>query len=199
MRDWATMRRRRWSASRVAAAVALHVLVLGALTLAIDRVQMPRQAADRATTLVSVTLKLAPPPSHALPLPRPALAHPQVVLPAQASRAPAREAEPQPITLPASPEPAAAAAAPASAPASDLRFLDNDATRQAIRGIARGQTLASQGNAITSTEQTAGERLAKNVDAAHKADCMKAGGSLGLLALPVIIAAEAMGKCAHKL
>jgi hypothetical protein len=194
MRDWATTRRRRWSAARIGAALALHVLVLGALTLAIDRVERPRQT-DRTTTLVTVTLRLAPPPSsHALPLP--ALAPPPTLPPALASRAPAREAEPQPITPPA---PAVAEAAPASAPSPDLRFLDSAATRQAIRDAARGQTLASRGNAITSTEQTAGERLARNVDAAHKADCMKQGGALGLLALPVIIAEEAMGKCAHKL
>ena len=200
MRDWATARRRRWSASRIAAAVALHVLVLASLKLAIDRVDMPRRGADRATTLVTVVLHAAPPPPlHASPLPRPA--RPQQRAPA--SRAPdprPREAEPQAITLPASPSPAVAAAAPpASAPQPDLGFLDGAATRQAIRAAARGQTLASQGNAITSTEPTSTERLARSVEAAHKADCMKDLSGMGLLAAPVILAAEAMGKCAHKL
>ena len=196
MRDWATTRR--WSASCIAAAIALHVLVLASLKLAIDRVDMPRRGADRATTLVTVVLHAAPPPPpHALPLPRPARSQ----APAPASRAPEvrpREAEPQAITLPAPPG-VAAAAPPASAPQPDLRFLDGAATHEAIRAAARSQTLASLGNAITSTEQTASERLAKNVEAAHKADCMKDLSGMGLLAAPVILAAEAMGKCAHKL
>ena len=68
--DWASARRRRWSASRIAAALALHALVLVALTLAIDRVELPRRGTDRATTLVTVTLHLAPPPTRALPPPR---------------------------------------------------------------------------------------------------------------------------------
>ena len=196
MHDWATTRRRRWSASRIAAAIALHVLVLASLELAIDRVDLPRHGADRTTTLVTVVLHTAPPPPlHALPLPRRARSQ------APASRAPEprpREAEPRAVTLPTAP--AVAAAAPsASAPQPDLRFLDGAATRQAIRDAARGQTLASQGNAITSTGQTSSERLAKNVEAAHKADCMKDLSGMGLLAAPVILAAEAMGKCAHKL
>lgn len=193
---WAATRRRRWSASRIVAAIALHALVLAALELAIDRVEMPRHA-DRATTLLTVVLHDAPPPPlHALPLPRPARPQP----PARAARAPEarpRETAPQAITLPVPNAPPVAAAPPASAPL-DLRFLDGAATRQAIRDAARGQTLASMGNAITSTEQTSSERLAKGVEAAHKADCMKDLGGLGLLAAPVILAAEAMGKCAHK-
>jgi len=45
------------------------------------------------------------------------------------------------------------------------------------------------------------ERLAQGVEAAHKDDCMKGqffGGDAGLLSLPFLVAAEAMGKCAHK-
>ena len=195
MRDWASARRGRWSASRIVAALALHALLLAGLTLAIDRVEMPR-GADRATTLLEVVLHAAPPPPRALPPPRPARPKPP---PARASRAPAtRDTEPQPITLPApAAPPVAAAAPPASTP--DLRFLDGAAARQAIRDAARGQTLASMGNAITSTEQTSGERLAAGVAAAHKADCMKDFSGAVLLAAPLILLAEATGKCAHKL
>ena len=196
--DWAATRRRRWSTSRIAAAIALHVLMLATLMLAIDRVQMPRRGADRSTTLLAFVLRPAPPPQpHALPLPRLARPQPPLSLP-RAPEARAQPAQPQAITLPAPGAPAIAAAAPpASAP--DLRFLDGAATRLAIRAAAHGQTLASQGNAITGTERTSSERLASGVEAAHKADCMKAGGSMGLLAAPVILIAEAMGKCAHKL
>ena len=70
---WAGTRRRRWSAARIAAAIALHALLLLALRLAIDRVELPGRGAERATTLLTVTLHPAPPPQHALPLP----AHPQ--------------------------------------------------------------------------------------------------------------------------
>ncbi len=202
MLDWATARRRRWSAPRIAAAIALHALVLASLKLAIDRVEMPRRGVDPATTLVTLALHAAPPPPlHALPLPRPERAPlPAIVPMPRAPDVPAPARAPQaeaPILAP--PEPSIAAAAPAaSAPRPDLRFLDGAATRQAIRDAARGATLASQGNAITGTEPTAGERLAKGVESAHKADCLKDNG-MGLLGLPLLLAAEAMGKCAHKL
>ncbi len=209
--DWASARRRRWSASRIAAAVALHLLVLTALKLAIDRVEMPRRGADRATTLVTVALHAAPPPAlHPLPRPRtpapsPIHASPRVVRETPAPARP-REQATQAITLPApQQEPAgtlSAAAAPASAPLSDLSFLDNANTRQAIRDAAHGgPTLASRGNAITRVDQTAGERLAQNIDAAHKGDCMKGeylGGGMGLLSAPFLLAAEALGKCSSK-
>jgi hypothetical protein len=195
--DWASARRRRWSASRIAAAAALHLLVLTALKLAIDRVESPRRGADRVTTLVTVALHAAPPPApHPLPLPRPPAPSPLHASPRAVRETPAparpREQAAQAITP-------SAAAAPASAPPSDLRFLDNADTRQAIRDAARGgATLASRGNAITRVEQTAGERLAQNIDAAHKGDCMKGeypGGGMGLLSAPFLLAAAALGNC----
>ena len=92
-------------------------------------------------------------------------------------------------------------ASAASAPAPDLSFLDSAATRRAIRDAAHGSTLASRGNEITATRETAGERLARNVDAAHKGDCMKGeylGGGMGLLSAPFLLAAEALGNCSAK-
>jgi len=228
--DWASARRRRWSASRIAAALALHVLVLGFLTLAIDRVELPRRGADRATTLVTVALHAAPPPP-LLPLPLPRT-HPPAAARANAPRAPARETPVRQhddaahaITLPApSPEPPAVAAAtpPASSPRPDLSFLDNAATRQAIRNVARGDTLASHGNALTREENGSelvaadgthvgmtrnlpppppAQLLSQNIAAAHKGDCAKGeymGGGMGLLSAPFLLAAEAMGKCSSK-
>ena len=50
-------------------------------------------------------------------------------------------------------------------------------------------------------DQTAGERLAQNIEAAHKGDCMKGeylGGGMGLLSAPFLLAAEALGKCSSK-
>lgn len=208
--DWAGTRRRRWSATRLAAAVGLNLLVLWSLKLTVDRVELPRHGLDRVTRLVTVTLQPAPPPLHATPPPRPlppasnrphlhAAATARANAPAGAPE-PAREDAPQAITQPAQPGPEAApTVAAASAPPADLRFLDSAATRQAIRAAAHGQTLASQGDALTNTRQTPAEQLATGVDAAHKADCMKDLSGMGLLAVLVIPAAEAMGKCAHKL
>ncbi len=232
MRDardgWAGARRRRWSASRVAAAIALHALVLAFLKLAIDRVELPRRGADRSTTLVAVVLHAAPPP---LPRARPAPARTpppaRTNAPAPRARAapaPAREPvfEPPAITLPAPAAPTVAAAAPAAS-APDLDFLDNAATRRAIRAAGRGETLANRGNALTHEDPGSelvaadgshcnckrnlpppppAQALAQDIAAAHKSDCMKgdyAGAGMGLLSAPFLLAAEALGKCAHKL
>ena len=198
------MRRRRWSAGRIAAALALHALVLVALVLTMGRVQLPRRGTDHATTLVTVALHAAPPPPvHPLPLPRaatPAVVHAGPRAPREAP-VPARPREDasQAITLPAPAAPTQEAAA--SAPAPDLSFLDSAATRRAIRDAAHGSTLASRGDEITNTRETAGERLARNVDAAHKGDCMKGeylGGGMGLLSAPFLLAAEALGNCSAK-
>ena len=226
--DWASVRRRRWSASRIAAALALHLLVLAGLKLTIDRVQMPGRGAERETTLITVALHAAPPPAlHALPLPRPTHAQPPVAthadapVPRERALPRPREVEPQAITLPAPPSAVAAATPPASAPA-DLGFLDNAATRQAIRNVAHGDTLASAANTLTheevGSELVAADgthvgmqrnlpppppavALARGIDAAHKGDCSKgdfAGGGMGLISLPFLVAAEALGNCSHK-
>ena len=228
--DWASARRRRWSASRIAAALALHALLLVALTLAIDRVELPHRGADRATTLVTVTLRPPAPTQHALPPPRtltPSPLHATAPTPARAN-APARTPAPphedaaQAITLPAPRIEAAPPVAAASAPAPDLKFLDSAATRQAIRAVARGDTLASAGNALTHEEAgselvaadgthvgmqrnlpiaSSAVALAQGVDAAHKGDCGKGeylGGGMGLLSTPFLLAAEALGKCSSK-
>lgn len=226
---WAGTRRRCWSAPRIAAAIALHALLLLALRLALDRVELPGRGAERATTLLTVTLHLAPAPRHTSPLP----AHPQPPARANASRARATPAPPraaaeaaeaQAITLPEPTAPAVAAATPAaSAPAPDLAFLDNAATRQAIRGAGRGDTLASRANALTHEDPGSelvaadgshcnckrnlprpppAQALAQDIAAAHKNDCMKgefAGAGMGLISAPFLLAAEALGKCAHKL
>ena len=224
--DWAGTRRRRWSVTRVLAALGLHALVLVSLTLTLDRVEL-RRAADRITTLVSVTLHPTPPPAHPLP---PARTLPVAHAPAARAtpaRAPARPPEDaaRAITLPAPArgEPAVAAATPpASAPA-DLSFLNSAATRQAIRAVARGDTLSSHANALThedsGSEMVAADgshqgmqrnlpppppavALAQGIDAAHKGDCMKGeylGGGMGLLSAPFLLANEMLGKCAHKL
>lgn len=233
---WAGARRRSHSGTRIAAAVALHALLLVSLKLAIDRVELPRHGAERATTLVDVTLHPAPPPPVRAPTPLPSARSPAHG-PARGTpaRAPAPSRETAPATPPTpspddashaltlAPPPAVAAAAP-PAPASqpDLSFLNNAATRQAIRAVARGDTLSSHANALThedtGTELVAADGshqgmtrnlpppppaqlLAQNIAAAQKGDCMKGdylGAGMGLLSTPFLLAAEAMGKCSHK-
>jgi len=235
--DWAGARRRRWSASRLAAALALHLLILASLRLAIDRVELPRHGPERATTLVTVTLHPVPPPApHALPparvrAPAPTDGHARSPAPAPAparTNAPAhppatpREDATQAITLTIPPAPASSPPlAAASAPPPTARFLDDAATRQAIRAVARGDTLASRGNALTHEDpgselvaadgsHDGGKRnlpppppavaLAQGIAAAHKADCGKGefpGAGMGLLSAPFLLAAEALGKCAR--
>ncbi len=225
---WAGERRRRWSATRVAAAIALHALVLGALKLAIDRVELPLQGAERTTLLVNVALHTAPPPPvRATPPLPPAHATARGTPAPAAARAPAAspapDVAPHAITLPAPPPVVAAIAAPAPASQPDLSFLDSAATRQAIRNVARGDTLSSHANALTHEEPGSelvaadgthvgmtrnlpppppAQLLAQNIAAAHKGDCMSgeyAGAGMQLLSVPFLLAAEVMGKCAHKL
>jgi len=198
-------------------------------------VELPRHGPDRVTRLVTVALHVAPPPPrHALPLPRTAPApdrtSPRAPSPARANapaRAPAppRDDAAHPTALPlALPQPLPPVAA-ASTPPPDLRFLDDAATRRAIRAVARGDdaTVAERGNALTheepGSELVAADgthvgmkrnlpppppavALAQGIDAAHKGDCGKGeylGGGMGLLSAPFLLAAEALGKCAHKL
>jgi hypothetical protein len=237
--DWAGARRRHWSAPRIAAAVLLHLLVLFALKTAIDRVELQRHGRERETTLVSVALhRAAPPPPRSLPPPRrplpnanpmdaPARGHGVAGIPRGASHeAPAIEDLPLAITPPAAATPdveplAQAVAPPASAPLTDRFFLDNAATRQAIRDVARG-SLATRATALTREDQGSelvaadgshtgdarhlpppppAQLLAQGIAAAHKDDCMKGeypGAGMGLLSAPFLLAAEAMGKCSHK-
>lgn len=226
---WAGERRRRWSATRIGAAIALHALVLASLKLAIDHVELPHQGAERTTTLVNVALHVAPPPpvpaTHPLPPARAPVHASARGTPAPAMPPAVPDDAAHTITLPAPARVETPAVAAATPPASqpDLTFLDNAATRQAIRNVARGDTLSSHANALTheetGTELVAADGshvgakrnlpppppaqlLAQNIAAAQKGDCMKGdymGAGMGLLSAPFLLAAEAMGKCAHKL
>jgi hypothetical protein len=228
---WAADQRRGWSAPRLAAALLLHLLVLVALTLAIDRVELPRRGVDRVTRLIEIALKPAVPPPELASKPPASkapthLATAPAPTRALAPAAPSAREDAEPSSLPphvdATSALQVAAAPPASAPSSARTFLDSAATRQAIRDAARGSTLASRSNELTHEDQGSellaadgshsgdtrhlpppppAERLAQGVEAAHKDDCMKGqffGGGAGLLSLPFLVAAEAMGKCAHK-
>ena len=111
----------------------------------------------------------------------------------------AAKAPPAAITLP-EPPPAAVAEA-ASGPASAPRLvLDAEATRLAILEVARHPSTSAQAHAADPAPG-ANERLAQGIAVAQKGDCMKSeyfGAGAGLLSLPFLVAAEALGKCSSK-
>jgi hypothetical protein len=207
---WAQARRRHASAPRLAAAVLLHLLLLAALRLAVDRVELARPARERLTTLVDVALHVAPPPPAAR---APARVHAPPPTPAL----PREEAAPPPTPAPAPEAQAITAAPPASAPLPARAFLDNAATRQAIRDAARGtlqnrageqlredpgsELVAADGTHVGQVRHvtpTPAQALEGGVAAARKGDCAKGeyvGGGMGLLSLPFLLANEALGKC----
>jgi hypothetical protein len=215
---WAQARRRHASAPRLAAAVLLHLLLLAALRLAVDRVELARPARERLTMLVDVALHVAPPPPaappHALPPPSPAPARVHVPAPALPRAAPPRE---EAAPTPAPEAQAITAPPPASAPLPARSFLDNAATRQAIRDAARGtlqnrvgeqlaetpgsELVAADGTHVGQVRHvtpTPAQALEGGVAAARKGDCSKGeyvGGGMGLLSLPFLLANEALGKC----
>ena len=201
---WAASRRRRASPARLAAAVALHALVLLALGVAFDRVELSVHR-ERSGTLVPVALApLPPPPPRIAPPPPPPPARstaprgrpvgvprPPPIPAPRATDTPASPAAEAPsVTLPV-------AAAPASAPASALLRLDAETMRLAVRDVARRPSVAGQAN-LADPRATSGDRLTAGVDAAQKGDCSKGeffGGGAGLLSLPFLAAAAALGKC----
>ncbi|HEX7687773.1 MAG TPA: hypothetical protein VF453_08705, partial [Burkholderiaceae bacterium] len=86
------------------------------------------------------------------------------------------------------------ASAPASAPPPGL---DLTVTRDAIRAAAAAQPSVAQMAQLQTHvgPATSDERLSQGVAAAVKPDCGTAAAGAGLFALPVLIYAEAAGKC----
>jgi len=203
--DWASTRRRRPGATRIAVAVLLHAAALLALEGAFDRVEL-RVRGERATTLVSVAL---------VPLaPKPQLTEPPRTLPSHGGTRvaprpapPTRRAEPavaadnaaHAITTPAASTPQAAVAA-ASAASTPRLDLSPALVQMAVRDVARHPSVAGAAN-LADPATTSGERLSQSVASAQKGDCAKGeffGGGAGLLSLPFLAAAEALGKCSSK-
>lgn len=119
--------------------------------------------------------------------------------PANAGQAAA--AVPQAAALPEIAAVATPPAPPASAPPPSAgSLLDSEATRQAIRQIARQPLLSERAAAATGEPfRTVDGRLAEAAAQAGKGDCMKGeyfGGGAGLLSLPFLAAAVVRGQCA---
>lgn len=155
-----------------------------------------------------VTMRLIPPPE--APPPRAAEAPPNPPAAATA-RAPARSlarapnpTDPAPLSFtPAAPSELASHAEPAgSAPRAIPSLMDTEATRRAIRDSARqpahiGHVAGAGDEPRRASTQ---ERLAGDVKAAGKGDCVKGeylGAGMGLLSLPFLAVAAARGACAQ--
>ena len=158
------------------------------------------------TALAPAWIWLKPAP---LPAPAPAPAErtrtspaPEAARPARPETAPTR-AEPMPRLLPAQPVPEEPAAPDATRPEAtgSLRLLDNEATRGALRDLARQPLLSERAAAATGQPLRSGaQRMAEAASAAGKGDCNKgefAGSGAGLLSLPFLAAAVARGDCAR--
>jgi hypothetical protein len=201
----------RRASARLGAAMLLHVLLLWALWTGLDRIDLRRPAREVWTTLLAgaerratATAPARAAPAAAAPRARGETRRPRVptLSPAIPSRS-APDVDAPAITLPPAMTASAALAAapPASAPSAPPgSLLDTAATRAAIRAIARGPLLSERAVAATGLAPAAGagERLARDVDAAQRGDCLHggfAGGGAGLLSLPFLAAAIATGQC----
>jgi hypothetical protein len=207
-------RRRRADASRIAAALLLHGLLLWALWTGLGRVDLQRPAREVWTTLVAAVARPAATPARVSPplrdipttVSRPARTPRARTSPPAAPAPPLREGAKEPQAITALPVPAAstavAAAPPASAPSVPMAsILDTEATRAAIRAVARGPLLSERVAAATGIAPAAGanERLSNGVEAARHGDCMHGDyplGGAGLLSLPFLAYAAATGQCA---
>lgn len=121
--------------------------------------------------------------------------------PATATAALPAATVPQAAALPEIAAVATPPAPPASGPQpSGSSLLDSEATRQAVRQIARQPLLSERAAAATGEPfRTADGRLAEAAAQAGKGDCLKGeyfGGGAGLLSLPFLAAAVVRGQCA---
>lgn len=188
--------------------VALHLLLL-------QLAQQALRATPIAITQPTATLVLLPPsvvPRKALPSPPPPPSEPKPRLQRLPDRAPPTPpaAAPRVAAPAASPAPGAAtataavpdaapahAAASASAPGA---LLDSEATRNAVRELARKPSMAELGAQATGAAAPLSEqqRLGNEIARGAIGDCLKgeyAGSGMGLLSLPFWLMAELREKC----
>lgn len=189
----------------VLAVVAMHAAVLWLMLVAtqphIGRIGM----AQRITTMEVVQVapvRKAEPPAAPAAAPR---ATPTAVAPRaparrvpQAARSEAITASPDAPTAPAAPSEPQQAASPSPAPL----ILNSDATRRALRDVARNRSFADRANQdIQGPARSAFEsKMGAGVAGAAHGDCMKGqfkGSNMGLLSLPALALAAANGECAR--
>ena len=113
----------------------------------------------------------------------------------------------QVVRQPASPTAAPMAQAEVTAAAPDLEtsarepLLQTEATRRALHDFARQPLLSERAaSAIEQTSATRSQALARQVGDTLHGDCSKgefAGGGMGLLSVPFLLAAKVSGRCAR--
>lgn len=157
---------------------------------------LPAEAARPARPTEVASPRAQPP---ALPTPQrpatPLAAQPGSISapPPEPSAAPAER--PGTLSLPP------AAAEPAAAPPPAGSLLDSEASRRALRDLARQPGLGERSaQVLDQPARSSAQRMAEAASAAGKGDCGKgqyAGSGAGLLSLPFLAAAVARGDCAR--
>ena len=193
---------RRRGAIALLCVIALHIAIAWRLNAAI----VGRPSRDARATPARVTMRLITPPATAAQR----ATEPVPILPsaiAPRGRAPPVARTP---TLPGLEAPIAAAPTEAtsrgelaaSAAVTLPSLMDTDATRRAIRNSARRS--AQPGHVAGADDEphraSTQERLAAEIKAAGKGDCVKGeylGAGMGLLSLPFLAVAAARGACAQ--
>lgn len=204
MKPWPQTARR----SRVALLVvmALHVVLVWGLRLALQPEPVrPLPEAPGVLWLLEQAAEAPPVATAPVPSARPARV--------QKRRAPASPVGTQAITLPDPGVPPADRQPPAPSPpttTADMTapaasqatpsLLDSPATRRAIREAARAETLAERAARATdaASRPDTTERLGQDIAKGALGDCLKgeyAGGGMGILSIPFLVAAELRGKC----
>ncbi|MGJ7531081.1 hypothetical protein [Variovorax sp. GB1P17] len=195
---------RRGLMALVLAVVAMHAAVLWLMLVAsqphVGRIGTAKRIAMEVVQIAPV-LKAEPPAaptaaSRAAPTPvaprAPARRTPL------ATRSDAITASPNAPAAPVDPAAPTQAAGPSPAPL----ILNSEATRRALRDVARQRSFADRANQdISAPAGSAFEsRLGASVAGAARGDCMKGqfkGNNMGLLSLPALALAAASGECAR--
>jgi len=188
----------------LAAVLLLHGLLVWMLQ---QTLQAPQKQTRPPPPVVSVWIRSPPAPTvPALPEAAPAPATPvPVAPPRRRSNAPPADPALQSLTAAAAPASAAASSAAASpvtatASAPSGSLLDTEATRRAIRDVARPRSLGEMGAQASGepAAPSADQRLGQDIARGARGDCLKgeyAGAGMGLLSLPFWLVAELQDKC----
>lgn len=193
MASWAEPHATRWPLWL--ALVALHAALIPLLS------PTPRLQPRESGLSIRWLQELSPAPRPAVPQPGPRL----TPAPGTSTRAPFEPKVPAPAVMtsaaPVSKSVEATPPAPAASLPAQPLLINTEATRRAVRMMARDALLSERAQAATGLEphEAQGVRLAREMREAGRGDCIKgefAGGGMGLLSLPFFLIAEARGACA---
>ncbi|RST53545.1 hypothetical protein [Variovorax sp. DXTD-1] len=184
----------------VLAVVTIHAAVLWLLLVASQPHERPAGSIKRiAMEVVQVVTPAKPAPSEQREQPT---VKPRTAPMAAAPRpVPRRASRPAPSgSIPATPDTLAEPAQATGPPATPPLTLDTEATRRALRDVARQRSFADQANqSINGRARSALDTpLSAGVANAARGDCMRGqfkGSDMGLLSLPMLALAAARNEC----